>query len=336
MSPRRQARDRELRVAVVGGGASGAACAHTLARAHADVTLIDKARGIGGRTSTQRGGPVSFDHGAAFFHTAGDRFASLVDDAITAGVMARWTGRVRLLNGGQIDEIVGTQDRFVAVPGMAAFAQHLAVDIPTRYGCPVEHIVPEGGSWRLGDSAGTDLGLFDAVAVAVPAPQAGPLLAHAPELAGVLGEVHMAPTWTVMAAWDRPLELPFEAAYVPMAPLALMVHDGAKPGRDGGESWVLHGSTTWSADHFEDDRESVVRTLVLSAGSAVGRRLPEPSHGAAHRWRYAAVLAPLGTDFLLDPARRIGACGDWGRGSTVENAVISGISLAEALLAGSV
>jgi len=80
----------------------------------------------------------------------------------------------------------------------------------------------------------------------------------------------------------------------------------------------------------------VVRALVLSAGSAVGRRLPEPSHGAAHRWRYAAVLAPLGTDFLLDPARRIGACGDWGRGSTVENAVISGISLAEALLAGSV
>jgi len=332
MSPLRRAQTRQPRIAVIGGGVAGAACARALADAGTDVMLIDKARGLGGRTSTRRGGPVAFNHGAAFFHTAGNRFGSLVEEAVNAGTLARWTGRVRLLNGGQLTEIVGTQERFVAVPGMSAFARYFADGIPTQCGRCAKRIVPEGSGWRLGDAEGADLGLYDAVAVAVPAPQAAPLLAHAPELAAKLTDVRMAPTWTVMAAWDRALELPFEAAYIPAAPLALMVHDGTKPGRGGGESWVLHASTAWSAEHLEDDPGAVVRVLVRSANSAVGRTLPEPSHAVAHRWRYAAVLAPLGTDYLLDPERRIGACGDWGRGSTVEHAVVSGLALAEALI----
>ncbi len=334
MSPLRRTRARVLRAAVIGGGVSGASCARALFAAGMDVTLIDKSRGLGGRTSTRRGGPVAFDHGAPFFHVAGDRFASIVEEAEAAGALARWTGRVRLLNAGQVEEVVGTQERCIAVPGMSAFAHQLAENIPTVLECRVEHVLPEDGGWRLQDAEGTDVGRYDAVAVAVPAPQGAPLLAHAPELAGALAEVRMAPTWTVMAAWSRPLELPFEAAYIPAASLALMVHDGTKPGRDGGETWVLHASTRWSAAHIEDDPAVVAAALVRSADSAAGRRLPEPSHAVAHRWRYASVLAPLGTDYLLDPVRRLGACGDWGRGSTVENAVISGVSLAEALLEG--
>lgn len=335
MANLRRARTRELRAAVVGGGVSGTACARTLAAAGVDVTLFDKARGLGGRTSTRREGATAFDHGAAFFHTVGKRFHALVDEALAAGAIAPWTGRIRLIDGGQVGEVVGAQQRFVAVPGMSGLTRFLAGGVASRTACRVAEVVPEGSGWRLGSEDGADLGLFDVLVIAVPAAQAVPLLVHAPELADALGEVRMAPTWSVMVSWDQALELPFEAAYVPMAPVGLLVHDGAKPQRGGGESWVLHGSTGWSTEHIGSDPQTVCHALVLAASSAVGRRLPEPSHTAAHLWRYAAVLAPLGVDFLLDEKRGLGACGDWGRGSTVENAVMSGISLAEAILSRS-
>jgi hypothetical protein len=58
--------------------------------------------------------------------------------------------------------------------------------------------------------------------------------------------------------------------------------------------------------------------------------VPEPTFARAHRWAYARPPAPLG-EVLWDPARRIGACGDWCRGGRVEGALLSGIALAEAL-----
>ena len=63
-----------MRVAVVGAGMAGIACAERLAGA-AEVVLFDKGRAAGGRMATRRmetaAGTASFDHGGAVFHGAG-------------------------------------------------------------------------------------------------------------------------------------------------------------------------------------------------------------------------------------------------------------------------
>lgn len=52
------------RVAVVGGGLAGLACAGALRDAGFGVTVFDKGRGVGGRTSIRHDGDWRFDHGA--------------------------------------------------------------------------------------------------------------------------------------------------------------------------------------------------------------------------------------------------------------------------------
>ncbi|MBT5019158.1 MAG: FAD-dependent oxidoreductase, partial [Planctomicrobium sp.] len=63
------------RVAVIGAGISGLACAQALNEQGEKVTVYDKGRGAGGRMSTRRTAErFEFDHGCQYFSATEDRF----------------------------------------------------------------------------------------------------------------------------------------------------------------------------------------------------------------------------------------------------------------------
>lgn len=73
------------KVAVIGSGISGAVCASTLARNGLSVTIIDSARGPGGRMSQRRettvdGRELLFDHGAPYFTASNVDVLGLIRD----------------------------------------------------------------------------------------------------------------------------------------------------------------------------------------------------------------------------------------------------------------
>ena len=55
-----------LNIAVIGSGMAGLTLAKQLG-AHADVTIFEKSRGLGGRMATRYANDFVFDHGAQFF-----------------------------------------------------------------------------------------------------------------------------------------------------------------------------------------------------------------------------------------------------------------------------
>jgi predicted NAD/FAD-dependent oxidoreductase len=190
-----------------------------------------------------------------------------------------------------------------------------------------------GDEWRLADAGGTDLGGFDAAVVAVPAPQAVPLLGAAPELAARAASVRFAPCWATMFAFHRPIEVARDIDEPVQGELALLVRDSAKPGRPPGERWVVHATTSWSAVHLEDDATAVTRALLDAFRSRAGVAVPEPTVALAHRWRYAEPATTIGAPFLLAPTAGLGACGDWCGGGRLAGAWTSGSALATALVA---
>jgi hypothetical protein len=222
-----------------------------------------------------------------------------------------------------------------------ALAQGLDL-VPAR---EVSEIAGEPGAWRLGHAGAAaarrglrpsdpvaEDGPFDAVVVAVPAPQAARLLRPAaPHLARVLDQVVMAPCWALMAAFAERLPLPDIVAQR-SGSIAWAARDSAKPGRNAEqECWVAHATAAWSEEHLELTQEQAVADLLAALGALTGRDLPAIRHAAAHRWRYAAVRQPLGAPCLWDPARRLGAAGDWCIADRAEAAVDSGAAMATIL-----
>ncbi|MGB5703206.1 MAG: FAD-dependent oxidoreductase, partial [Polyangiales bacterium] len=91
-------RGERVRVAVIGAGLSGLACASALERRDFDVRVFDKGRAPGGRISTRRveieGTEVGFDHGAQYFTVRDSELAALVASWEKLGVAERWGGRI--------------------------------------------------------------------------------------------------------------------------------------------------------------------------------------------------------------------------------------------------
>ncbi len=303
-----------MRIAVIGAGLAGLTAARDLHDRGYTVVIWEKARGAGGRTSTRRGpGGLRFDHGAPFLH---DGVLPLED---LEGLVSH---RLTLPGGAARVEIVGA-------PSANAPAKGLAHRLDLRAQTRVDTILRSGDGWHLAAEDGGALGQFDAVVVAAPALQTAELLADAvPGIAARAAQLDFAPCWSVMAAWDEPLGVGFTAAE-DIPGIAIAVADGAKPGRDPGERWVLQTDEDVSTACLEAEPDEIIALVLDRWAQRLGRTAPAPVHVAAHRWRYARPRTPLPETFLQ--AGTLVAAGDWCGGASAGAAIRSGAAAAATL-----
>lgn len=319
-------------VAVIGAGLAGLACASRLVDEGVRVTVFDKGRGPGGRMATRRAGPLRFDHGAQYFTVSSPVFAEAVRTWTSLGVVATWAGPILSVSEGRTSK-TPLRQRLTALPAMNAVARHLAASLDVQCGTRIEAIDRTAEGWRVRADGATRPKTFDGVAVGVPAPQAVPFLSASPAMTDAAGKVGMAPCWTVMAAFPTALAADFAGAFIDGgSPLSWVARNGSKPGRSSQECWVLHAEAAWSATHLEEPAERVAALLLAAFWRSTGLKPVQPTHLAAHRWRFAKAVRPLDAGFLFDGDLGLGACGDWCLGDRVESAYLSGIALAEAIL----
>ena len=306
-------------IAVIGAGLAGLTAAAALHEAGQRVVVVEKSRGTGGRLATRRIGGLRFDHGAQYIRTNDPDFAAALARLRAAGAAAPW-------------EAVAGGGALVGLPGMSGLVKPLAAGLDLHTGVEVATATrgPEG--WTLADGTGQAIARAGTLVSAIPAPQARGLLADLP-LSGALDAVRFAPNWTLMAAFDTPLDLP-ETVRDAQADLSWIARDAGKPGRASApETWVAQAGAAWSAAHLEEDRETACAGLLALLAARTSAPLPDPVHASAHRWRYAQAEVPLGAPCLADPGARVAIAGDWCLGARAEHAWRSGQAAADAVLA---
>jgi hypothetical protein len=308
-----------MRIAIVGAGMAGLSCGQRLSRLGHEVRLFDKGRGPGGRMATRRmedgGTTLHFDHGAQYFTARDPRFVEQVAHWEASGVAARWAA--------------AGDDAWVGTPAMNAPLKAMAGELGVQFGTRIEQLVRDGEGWQI-DGEGAPDARFDAVLVAVPAEQAGPLLQpHAPAMATLADQTASDPCWTLMAGFEAPLAL-VQDTLRQRGPIGWAARNNAKPGRASEECWVVQASPEWSRAHLEEDAETVAAALLAELAEANAGPLPRQLGATAHRWRFARS-GTAGEEALWDAEQRIGVCGDWLIGPRVEAAYMSGLLLAEAV-----
>jgi len=136
-----------------------------------------------------------------------------------------------------------------------------------------------------------------------------------------------------MVAFDRPLDFDLDAAFVDDEALAWMAREASKPGRPRvPECWTLHAGPEWSADHIEHPPAVVAESIFDRFRQVAGVPGKAAVHLQAHRWRYARAAPPAGGgEPWFDSADRIALAGDWLRGDRIEDAFMSGHTVASDL-----
>lgn len=303
-------------VAVVGAGMTGLTCARRLADAGRGVVVLDKSGDIGGRLATRRRDGLWWNHGAPAVHAGAPQFRAFLDSLEQRGSATGVPGNAVA--------------RFVGLPCMRELLRPLAAGLDCRFGSPVARLEAAGTRWRLVlDEGETVAAEFDAVVLAVPAPQAVALLtASGLTVPDGLDAVRMSPCWTLLTAHGdlQPgLRRLAQSEVIERATVTDL-------GPHGPTTCVLHAPAAWSAARLERDADALALALYAVLCAVCPVDLPAPDYLAAHRWRYARVSAPLGRDCLWLADQRLGLAGDWCPGGDAQGAHASGLALADRML----
>jgi renalase len=329
------------KVAIVGAGISGLACARELLNQGHEVTLFEKSRGPSGRMPTrwlnrEADPPLGFDHGAQYFQASAPAFVQLIDLASKSQAVAPWTGAVVNLGYGLASPHPTTTKRWVGTPGMASLARFMSDGLDVRLQCRVVSVVRSEGMYQLtlhlADGAVRVESGFDAVVSAVPAEQVVPLFneVHKP-LITLAADVESSVTWSVMLTPREAIKVAFDGAFVVDSPLGWICRDSSKPGRAMGDRWILQATADWSRLHQDYAVDEVAKMLFDVFCNVTGQLIEAPLVLTAHRWLYSLPSNPVGMPCYFSEEHMLGACGDWLNGACVEDAFLSGLALGHKL-----
>lgn len=306
-------------VAIIGAGMAGLSAAERLRAAGHGVVLFEKSRGFGGRMATRRSGDFQFDHGAQYFTARGADFFRQIAQWQTQGLVAEWG-----------------PGSYVGRPGMTAPARAMGKHHISIMQALVTRLERSRHGWCVMDEHGTieapHNGTYDAVILAVPAPQAEPLArsagAHLPQLA----QAQYAPCIALMLAYEPETRATTENWMRPDdSIIGWIAKNSSKPGRPHDtQTWVVHARPDWSRAHLDQDPQISGETLHAHFRALTGIDAA-PLYSSAHRWRYALVEQEIGLPCIFDENVMIGACGDFCLGPRVEAAFDSGRAMGDVL-----
>jgi hypothetical protein len=327
---------QQSKIAVIGAGISGLACATTLQNAGLEVTVFEKSRGVSGRMSTRVNNQWQCDHGAQYFTASNPQFAAEVQRWNEAGVAKLWQPRLQMFDGVKFTNKTSLKHRYVGVPQQTSPAKFLAQNLNLRASTTINKVELIDNQWQLSSKEHGQLThVFDALILAMPSPQAKILLeSSAPKLAKVAASVVMQGCWSLMCCFNNKLELPFDGLFVQNSLLSWVARDNAKPSRAlynsaYSEIWVLHASSEWSEIHIDENADIVAEKMItefIKLGGSI------PQSYTTHLWRYADCANYSTLGYIWDNAKYVGLCGDWLNGGKVQGAWLSGQLLAEQLL----
>ena len=314
---------------VVGGGISGVACAAALARAGADVTLLDRGRRLAGRmasrtlrgTGTPADGRV-VDIGASYFTAADPDFVAVVDGLVSGGVVRPWTDAFHVAGPAGIEGVRAGPVRYAAPGGLRSVVEAMAASV-SGLGIRQSHEV--SAVTVVDEVVSVDGQPSEAVAVCVPHPQAARIVDGIPQ-----SHLTWEPVIAVTCVFDRRSWIEFDGVFVnDDAVLTWIADDGSRRG-DHAPVLVAHVHPVLAAHHL-DDPASVAPMAVAAMQRVLGIDA-YPDWVDCHRWTYAKPMTASDEPYWLDDRVNLGLAGDaWSGGPRVEAAWLSGHRLGAAL-----
>lgn len=316
-------------IAIIGTGIAAATLVHRL-RAQANITLFDKARGMGGRMASRYTDTHQFDHGAQFFTARTPSFQAFLAPWIATGDVAPWTPNITTLSQDQRPfKRPWFEPHYVAAPRMNGLCKALMADIPFHAGTEIAKVERRDGAGWLVTTDEQRFGPFDWIISTAPAPQAARIFASAAN--PPFERVTFEPCFALMAPLPDDVMLPFDAAVVRDDVISWVAMSDRRPGRDCSPSLVAHATAAWAQAHLEEEPKTLVPALAHAVAGVTGIDGEALTGASAHRWRFSRTRAPLAQPCWVDEGQRLAACGDWCLGSTVEDAYTSANELAKAL-----
>ncbi|MCB2206639.1 FAD-dependent oxidoreductase [bacterium] len=328
---REQTQSRDTSCLVVGAGIAGLMAARELQRQGVHVIAVDKGRGVGGRMATRRFEGGVFDHGTQYFAPSSAWFQARIAEWLDDGIAREWF-RVRSY---EMDPRFLSSARYCGHPAMTSIPKHIAEGMDVRTATRIVRLQQHADHWAAESEDGASI-TAESCILTPPVPQVMDLLDASQlqveaETRSLLEQLTYEPCIAVLAICEDAPDLPENGVLEFERGNLRRIMDNSRKGISGDvHAMTIHASGSFSAEHLDDDDESVARRILDEAQLIlrVGIRAYQ-----LHRWRYSQVLAPHpkpALQLFSDPPLAI--AGDAFGLNGVEGAARSGMEAARLIM----
>ena len=322
-----------IAIAIIGAGITGLTIARELAD-YADITVFEKARGVGGRMSTRYAAPFMFDHGTQYFTARNKQFQEFLAPFRQAGVVVPWEGKVVSIHKDKkTTKRLWFEEHWVASPNMNSLCRELALGCHLRVATEVVPLSAKTAKgWELYDTSGGSLGFFDWVISTAPPEQTMRLFAAHGIKKSSIANTRLQGCYALMLGFNRKWDKTWSAATLSDSPLSWLSVNSSKPGRDSEYTClVAHTCNDWAEAHIDDEMSEVQAALLMELKELTGIEGETAEYCTTHRWRYATKGDMPTCDPWLDGENQLSAVGDWCTHSRIEDAWLASMQLVSEL-----
>lgn len=323
-------------VLIVGAGISGLKAATDLQGLGASVLVLEKSRGLGGRAATRRWEGLPVDHGAQFFTVRTPEFSQQVETWLDAGVCHEWArGFHQYRSGVFINPPATPHPRYACREGMSALGKSLALAGGVKVECQAKVVNAQcrGDVWTVGVEDGPEWRARSLVVTTPPAQTAALLGSSLSDGVEEIRRLSCRPCLAVVVKLPR-RDLPWCGIQCDDDTVAWIGHDTSKRPdlHEGSTIVVVHAAADFSAAHYNDPGDMLVRKILSSAAKIADLDLLSEDY-FFHRWRYALPGETGRVDGAVrwDGPAPLVLAGDTWAGGKIEGAWHSGRKAAQTL-----
>ncbi len=347
------------KIAVIGAGLSGAFLAQELSQFF-EVTIFEKSRGIGGRTSSRRKDDFSFDHGAQAFCARSKKFKDYLKPFIENKIVAPWRGKIAILEGGKTTLTNFNEEHFVACPTMNFLAKTIinsscheappighntlqighnatnicqsalvAASITTNLNCKVETLSFKNKKWQINSASEN----FDFLISTAPPAQTQSLMQNFLPAQNQIANTQMHACFSLMLGFNEKINLDWIFAKVKNSPIKLISLNSSKPQRNCENTcFVAQTKNSYSNKNLNKNPEEIKQELIAEFEKLTKINCKNAAYQEIHLWRYALVKKSLINKNFCNFDLNFAATSDWTSNSRIEEVFLSAKSLSNKII----
>lgn len=309
---------------IVGTGIAGSTISNLLNRKYS-LKIIDKARGIGGRSSNRRlNKDLTFDHGVQYISSKTKGFNSFLKRLEKKNFLKEWSGNH--INFSSKEE---NKKKYIGVNGNNDICRYLLKNQKVVFRSAITKIIFNGSHWTLFINKKK---IFSkAVILTLPYDQTDIIAGDVMKNSFKNLKIKMLPNFTIMAAFKNnfisPLSsIKFDEKYISWA----ANENSKKRFKSDLNLWTIQLSTEISkkALSFNKRKKRKLMNFILKIFTQkLGYNYKHIKFKNYHSWRYAYSFKKTSMKSYWDKKTKLGVCADWFLGPKVEDAWLSAVDL---------
>ncbi len=310
---------------VLGSGLSGSTIANLLNKKYS-IQIIEKAKGIGGRSSNKKiGKSISFDHGLQYYSAKDIKFKKFLNKFIKKRILKYWLGN-------HIDlkfEKNLYSKKIIGVKGNNDLNKYLLKNINKILGEEISNIKFKKSHWEI--SSKNNKFKAKNIILTFPFEQVKKLAKNYLNKELLNLKVNMKPNITLLLKQKTKSELPISSIKLNNKIIAWVANENSKKRFLSYKNcWTIQTTESYSKkiiSLYKKKKTYFAKQIAKEFSNILGLNYKSLEILKIHGWKYSFNLYGTGKKCYWNKKQRIGVCGDWFIGPNAYSAWLSANSL---------